>query len=212
MEDHERDSRAIPIKPAHEPSPRSEYFVSYAWGDNTVEGRERETVVKRFIDAAAAKGITLIYDRNSLRPGDRTSVFIERVGRGDRIFIFLSDRYLKSTYCRMELFEVWRNCRPDDAAFIAHTRIYMLPCARIGTLAERTQYVLYWRAKFEETGALVKAHGPGILADADLADYRRMETFVGETPDMLRLVQDVLNPRAFEDFVEYGLDDPPQDR
>jgi hypothetical protein len=36
-----------------------------------------------------------------------------------------------------------------------------------------------------------------------------METFVGKTPDMLRLVLDVLNPRAFEDFVEYGLDDPP---
>jgi hypothetical protein len=66
----------------------------------------------------------------------------------------------------------------------------------------RTQYVLYWRAKFEETDALVKAHGPGILADADLADYRRMETFVGKTPDMLRLVLDVLNPRAFKDFVE----------
>jgi hypothetical protein len=31
--------------------------------------------------------------------------------------------------------------------------------ARIGTLAERRQYVLYWRAKFEETDALVKAHG-----------------------------------------------------
>jgi hypothetical protein len=53
---------------------------------------------------------------------------------------------------------------------------------------------------------------PSILADADLADYRRMERFVGKTPDMLRLVLDVLNPRAFEDFVEYGLDDPPPGR
>jgi internalin A len=211
MPGHE-PSMAVSIKPGHEPSTRPEYLVSYGWGDNTKDGRKREAVVKRFCDAAAAKGVKLIYDRNTLRPGDRTSVFIERIGRGDRIFIFLSDKYLKSTYCMTELFEVWRNCRQDDAAFIAHTRIYVLPCARIGTLAERTQYVLYWRAKFEETDALVKAHGPGILADADLADYRRMETFVGKTPDMLRLVLDVLNPRAFEDFVEYGLDDPPQGR
>jgi hypothetical protein len=72
----------------------------------------------------------------------------------------------------------------------------VLPCARIGTLAERTQHVPYWRAKFEETDALANSHGPGILADADLADYRRMETFVGKTPDMLRLVLDVLNPRT----------------
>jgi internalin A len=211
-DERDLDRRTVTIKPGHEPSARAEYFVSYGWGDTTKEGRKREAVVKRFCDAAAAKGVKLLYDRNTLRPGDRTSVFIERIGRGDRIYIFLSDKYLKSTYCMTELFEVWRNCRQDDAAFIAHTRIFVLPCASIGTLAERTQYVLYWRAKFEETDALVKAHGPGILADADLADYRRMETFVGKTPDMLRLVLDVLNPRAFEDFVEYGLDDPPQGR
>jgi len=30
-----------------------------------------------------------------------------------------------------------------------------------------------------------------------------METFVGKTPDMLRLVLDVLRPRKFEEFVEY---------
>jgi hypothetical protein len=58
--------------------------------------------------------------------------------------------------------------------------------------------------------ALVKAHGPGILAGADLADYRRMETFVGKTADMLRLVQDVLRPREFDEFAQYGFDDPPK--
>jgi hypothetical protein len=62
----------------------------------------------------------------------------------------------------------------------------------------------------DEIDALVKEHGLGILAGADLIDYRRMETFVSKTPDMLRLVQDIPKPRKFEDFVEYGLGDPPQ--
>ena len=82
---------------------------------------------------------------------------MERIGRGDRIFVFLSDKYLKSTYCMTELFDVWRNCREEDSAFIERTRIYVLPCAKIETLAERTQYVLHWRAKFDEMDALVKA-------------------------------------------------------
>jgi internalin A len=183
MEERDPEGRAVTIRPAHEPSPRSEYFVSFAWGDITADGREREAAVNGFCDAAAAKGITVLRDSTALRPGDRISRFMERVGRGDRVFIFLSDKYLKSTYCTTELFEVWRNCRQEDAAFIARTRIYVLPSARIDTLADRTQYVLYWRAKFDETDALVKAHGPGILADAGLADYRRMETFVSKTPD-----------------------------
>ena len=135
---------------------------------------------------------------------------MERIGRGDRIFVFLSDKYLKSTYCMTELFDVWRNCREEDSALIERTRFYVLPCAKIATLAERTQYVLHWRAKFDEMDALVKANGPGILAAADLTDYRRMETFVGKTPDMLRLVLDVLRPRKFDEFVEYGFNDPPK--
>jgi internalin A len=210
IEERELEGRPAAIKPAHEPSTKLEYFVSYAWGDDTEDGRERELIVNQLCDAATGRGITIIRDKTAMHPGDRISKFMERIGRGDRVFIVLSDKYLKSTYCMTELFEVWRNCREEDSAFIEHTRVYVRSCAKIGTLAERTQYVLHWRAKFEEMDALVKAHGPGILAAADLADYRRMETFVGKTPDMLRLVQDVLRPREFEEFVEYGFNDPPK--
>jgi hypothetical protein len=37
-----------------------------------------------------------------------------------------------------------------------------------------------------------------------------METFLSKTPDMLRLVQDVLRPGTFEEFAKYGFDDPPE--
>jgi internalin A len=200
------------IKPAHEPSTKPEYFVSYAWGDDTPEGLEREAEVNRFCDAAAAKGIEIIRDRTAMHPGDRISKFIKRIGRGDLIFIFMSDKYLKSTYCMTELFEIWRNCGEEDVALIQRTRIRVLPCARIETFEERTQYVLYWNKKLEEMDARVKNHGLRIIAIEDLLDYRRMETFVGKTPDMLRLVKDILKPRKFEDFIEYGLDDPPEPR
>jgi len=206
----EEDDRLTAIKPAHEPKTRLEYFVSYAWDSETEDGRGREVVVNRLCDTAMAKGVNVIRDKTAMHPGDRISEFIERLGRGKRVFIVLSDKYLKSTYCMTELFEVWRNCREEDTAFIDRTRVYVSSCAKIETLADRTQYVLHWRAKFDEMDALVKEHGPGILASADLADYRRMQTFVGKTPDMLRLVQDVLRPRKFEEFVEYGFNDLPK--
>jgi internalin A len=205
IEERELEGRPAAIKPARAPSTKMEYFVSYAWGDDSEDGHERDAVVDRFCDAAAAKGITVVRDKTAMQPGDRISKFMERIGRGDRVLIVLSDKYIKSTYCMAELFGVWRNCREEDSAFIARTRVYVTPCAKIGTLTERTQYVLYWREKFAECDSHVKQHGPGILAAADLADYRRMETFVGKTSDMLRLVQDVLRPRKFEEFLEYGL-------
>jgi len=134
---------------------------------------------------------------------------MERIGRGNRVFIFLSDKYLRSTCCMTELFDIWRHCRQEDQAFIDRTRVYVLPRAKVGTLKDRTQYVLYWRAKFDEIDALAKAHGPTVLAGADLLDYRRMGTFANNIPDMLRLVQDVLRPCEFEKFLTYGFDDPP---
>jgi TIR domain len=207
-EELESEGRPAAIKSAHEPATKMEYFVSYAWGDDSENGREREAVVNRFCDAAAAKGVTVIRDKTAMQPGDRISKFMERIGRGDRVLIVLSDKYIKSTYCMTELFEVWRNCREEDSAFIARTRVYVTPCAKIGTLTERTKYVLHWREKFAEMDAQVKEHGLGVLAAADLTDYRRMETFVGKTSDMLRLVKDVLRPGQFEEFLEYGFNAP----
>jgi internalin A len=143
MEARELEGGPAAIRPAHEPSTKLEYFVSYAWGDDTEDGREREVIVNQLCDAATARGITIIRDKTAIHPGDRISKFMERIGRGDRVFIVLSDKYLKSTYCMTELFEVWRNCREEDSEFIARTRVYVQPCAKIGTLAERTQYVLH---------------------------------------------------------------------
>ncbi len=68
-----------------------------------------------------------------MRYGDRISKFMSRIAHGDRIFIVLSDKYLKSAYCMHELFDVWRNCREDDAEFIKRTRVFELPCAKIKT-------------------------------------------------------------------------------
>ena len=36
-----------------------------------------------------------------------------------------------------------------------------------------------------------------------------MRRFVYETPNILKLVQDALRPRSFDEFVKYGFDDPP---
>ena len=197
------------ITPAPEPSAKTEYYVSYAWGDDSSdEAREREQFVDKLCAEAGKKGITIIRDKTAMRYGDRISKFMSRIARGDRIFIVLSDKYLKSAYCMHELFDVWRNCREDDAEFIERTRVYVLPCAKISTLLDRAQYAIYWRKKFEETDAFVKEHGQLVLSDADNAEYRLMTRFVNETANILKLVQDVLRPRSFDEFVKYGFDDP----
>ena len=119
------------IMPAPEPSSKTEYYVSYAWGDSTPEGRKREAYVDRFCAEAEKKGIKIIRDQTAMRYGDSISKFMNRLAHGERIFVFLSAKYLKSAFCMNELHQIWRNCGEDGAKFIDRTRIYVLPCAKI---------------------------------------------------------------------------------
>jgi len=197
------------VRPANEPSKVLEYYVSYAWGDNTSEGKEREAVVNRLCLAANARGKRIIRDKTAMKTGDRISIFMDRISKGvvnGRVCIVLSDKYLKSPYCMHELFDVWRNCREDGDILIYRTRVFVLPSAKISTPAERAQYVIHWQNAFKSLDALVKEHGQFVLSDKDNAEFRLMSRFVSETANVLQLVQDTLRPRSFEEYVNHVFD------
>ena len=69
-----------------------------------------EAFVDQLCAAAEKKGIKIMRDKTAMRYGDRISKFMSRIAHGNRIFIVLSDKYLKSAYCMHELLDVWRNC------------------------------------------------------------------------------------------------------
>lgn len=186
------------------------YCVSYAWGDDTNdEGRARDEAVDRLCDEGEMRSKFILRDKAAMKSGDRISRFMKNLGNGDRVFIILSDKYLRSTYCMTELFEVFTNCREDGDEFIARTRVFVLPCADISTPLSRAQYAIYWQQRHEELNAVVKEYGQIMLSDDDNADFRRMSRFVTDTANILKLVQDTLRPREFKAFLDYGFDEPP---
>jgi hypothetical protein len=197
------------VRPAHEPSNVLEYYVSYAWGDDSTEGKEREAVVDRLCLKAEARGERIIRDKTAMKIDDRISIFMERIGNGvvnGRVCIVLSDKYLKSPYCMHELFDVWRNCREDPRTFIDRTRVFVQPSAKISTAFERAQYVIHWKSAFKELDALVREHGQFVLSNKDNAEFRLMSRFVSETANVLQLVQDTLRPLSFDEYVNNVFD------
>jgi internalin A len=197
----------VPVRPAHEPSNQLEYYVSYAWGDDTAEGTE--AVVDGLCSEAEARGKCIIRDKTAMKIGHRISTFMDRIGKGavnGRVCIVLSEKYLKSAYCMHELFDVWRNCREDEKTFIDRTRVFVLPSAKISTPKDRAQYATYWRNIFKELEALVQEQSQFALSDKDNAEFRLMDRFVTETANVLQLVQDTLRPRSFEEFVNHVFD------
>ena len=184
---------ASPLVFVQEPTREPEYYVSYAWGDDTPEGREREAVVERLCTAAEKRGIRVLRDKRALGLGDRISKFMKLLGRGKRVFVVISDKYLKSPYCMNELFELWN-----------HIRVYTLACAKIWTALDRTKYAVHWKEECGRLEALVKEHGDEILGEKDARQYRLMKRFSRQIGDVLATVTDILQPCNFEDLERYG--------
>jgi hypothetical protein len=55
--------------------------------------------------------------------------------------------------------------------------------------------------------ASVKQHGPEILGEEDLRQFKLMQEFSGRVSDILALVSDRLQPHGFDQLEKHWLDD-----
>jgi internalin A len=190
--------RSVPVS-------ATEYFVSYAWGDDTsAEGKEREKIVDDLCVAAEGRGVRILRDKTTLKTGELISAFMRRIGSGDRVFVILSDKYLHSDFCMTELCEIWRYSRAGPGDFRRRVRIYALADTKAGTILERMRLSVWWKSKYDEISAMIKEHGPDIMVPRDLAAFRRMGEFYRVVPDILALMFDTVQPRTFEELVAHG--------
>lgn len=212
----ERTNSMNPIFTSPPPAPdaKPKWYVSYAWKDDkTVEGTKREEMVDRACEAAKARGIDLRRDKDKdvLKIGDSISAFMRQIAAGDRVFIFLSDKYLKSANCMHELLGLWLDARHDPDTFQARTRVFVLDDAAIWSLVGRMRYAAHWKAQLAEVEALIRNAGNdiGMLGERGMADFRRMREFAQHVGDILALFADHIQPRTFAEFEAHGFDDPP---
>jgi hypothetical protein len=184
------------------------YYVSYAWADESDPLREAQ--VDKLCEAAEEKGIKIYRDKTTLGHGDLISNFMKQIGEGARVFIFLSDKYLRSAYCMFELFEMWRNSRQNKVGFMSRVRFFTIDKARIGTPSEWLEYTQYWKKERDDLRTAIEDVGWEIAGDETIKRYKLMESFTGQISDVLALFADVVQARTFDDFLRYGFEDPPQ--
>lgn len=179
------------------------WCVSYAWNDKTSLGQEREKVVDQLCEYAKNNKFDILRDKVELRLGDRISPFMRKIGKSDRIFVILSDKYLKSTSCMFELSEIWRNSRQEDDEFLSKIRVYTLDCANIWSLNGRLNYALYWKKELDGISRILKEadNDMTILGNEGYRDYLRMQQFASSVADLLSKIVDTLQPRNFDELV-----------
>ena len=162
-------------------------------------------MVDRLCEEADRRGIKILRDTTGLGLGESITRFMKRLGSGDRVFVILSDKYLKSPYCMYELLEVWRNCKADDEVFRSRIRVFRLPDAKMMSPLERRECAKYWKEQFTELDALVREKSPSLLGEADFNRYKLMQDFAHHVGDMLALIADTLQPTDFDQLVTVRL-------
>lgn len=198
----EEKPEPAPLSAGAHPSAAGKWYVSYAWGDDTSRGREREARVNALCDEAKARGIEIVRDRDAIRNGESIHRFMDALADGDRIIAILSDKYLRSPYCMYELFHAWRKQQSDQELFAKAVRAYRLPCAKFAKHAERGAVGKYWRETVEEIKPVLDT-----LGERDSAEYQLMRKFEVDVGDILYAINDTVVPREWEDFLNWAFGD-----
>jgi hypothetical protein len=185
---------------------RARYYVSYARADGSDLNRERN--VDRLCEEASRRGIIVLRDKKDLHLGELISDFMKELGGGDRVFVFLTDKYLKSPYCMFELFELWRNSKQNKAEFLRHVRVFSIDGVRIADSADRLAYTKIWKINRDGLRRVIDDVGWEEAGERAIEEYFRMKTFTSQVSDALAVFADVVQAQTFEDFVNYGFDDP----
>jgi predicted Rossmann-fold nucleotide-binding protein len=164
----------------------NEIFISYAWGDNSETGKQREEIVNRLCETLRAKGFTITRDKDHLNYRGSIRKFMQRIGKGNFVITVISDKYLKSEYCMFEAAEIMKNEDAKDRMFPI-----VLPDAQIYDIKGQTQYINHWITQKEELNQEFKSIQQPTLATKILERIKDVEEISYKLNDFMALIADM---------------------
>ncbi|MBV8524899.1 MAG: hypothetical protein JOY71_22735, partial [Acetobacteraceae bacterium] len=131
------------------------------------------------------------------------------IGAGDKVFVIMSDKYLRSPFCMFELSEIWRTSRQKGDAFLERVRIYVLPDAKLSDPKDWANWAVYWKQQHDELDAIARQHGAAILGRPGYERLMQMQRFYTNVAEILGTLSDIVQPRTLEELERYGFEDVP---
>lgn len=154
----------------------------------------RRAAFERVVRRLEALDLAPAYGKNKMTYGDAISAFItDKLARSAKLVAIISEKYLRSEFCMLELIKVYRFCGSDGEQFIRRVRAVTLEDARIWTPKDRLAAQDYWKKRRDDYQALVRR------GDLPLKDYERYDAikqFADEAAAVLGHVADTLHARS----------------
>lgn len=126
------------------PTKTAEIYFSYTWG------KSQEVIVDQLYESLMKDGFNIIRDKKDLGFGKSIKGFMEDLGESRLIVVFISDKYVRSSYCMFELLEIAVNSQLKKEQFqqrVLPIRVEDIAFDRPKILRE---YHDYWEAEEKE--------------------------------------------------------------
>lgn len=183
-------------------------YISYAWGDDSDAGREREAIVDDLCRSFSCQGHAIGRDKNDVKPGDSIEDYAKAIAKAPLILAVISQRSLRSPWCMLhELFQGYRRRNYDRVEFGKYVAALLLDDA-FPDFDKPRELVKYWRNWCNEQKETLEEADPGRTGSPNswrvLSDGEEM---VSKIPDMLGIIKSIAMPRGIaairrDDFEE----------
>jgi len=184
-------------------------YVSYAWGDTTPDGRERELIVDELCAALEEQEQIIVgRDKKLLKTGDSIQDFAADISRGGLVLAVISRKSLRSHWCMVdELLQAFRRRNFNANEFGSDVLALILDDAR-DDLEDLADLIGHWSEAIERQRKPLEVADPDRKFSPD--SWKRVDQMLelrGRFSDLIRSLRIRAMPRGYaaisrEDFGE----------
>lgn len=169
---------------------KEKIYFSYAWGTPDTSDDQLTAVVDQLYQSLLEDGYSVQRDSENIAYGGSISDYMDKLGAGNLIVVFVSDKYVRSPYCMFELHEIARTSQWDKTAF--RTRILPIPLKRIrfDDPDILDQYFDYWEDKLRKWEAFMAKRSRQIK-EGQSKDYHRVQSIHQNFGDLASWLTDI---------------------
>jgi len=155
-------------KPSGPIGVNSGIYISYAWGGDS------EKIVDLLDTELQERNIKVIRDKRDLGYKGSITEFMKDIGKGNKVIVIISKKYLESDNCMFELTQVYENKDFKERIFPI-----VLKDADFYDPVKRGEYIKYWERKIVKLDEMIKSfeRGTDILdLNKELNNYNKIRT------------------------------------
>ncbi len=159
---------------------KPEVFISYAWPETKSKNKVHTPLVDKICSVLEENNFKVSVDKKDVKYKDNIEKFEERLGKGDKIILIVSDKFLRSRHCMYEFLKIRERGNVNERIFPI-----VLSDANIYDPKEKLEYVKHWEVEIESLDAEIKK----LKSNANIPDTSKT---IGNYTEFRKIIEEII--------------------